>query len=104
MKAGELFHNVTLARCLPVGMDDTERKTIAERNRQRVLSVCNASGGLGLKMDVLGISTPYGMTDQEWREHYVKVTESLGESIFGDSQIYDKPWEDPSWPRQSSKR
>lgn len=80
---GEQFFKVDIKRCLPIDLTDTsDRRSLAERNRQNILRHFASSGNLLLKREVLGVCEPYGMTYQEWFRLLVE-TECELEPLLG---------------------
>lgn len=70
--SGEHFRDVPIELCLPIDMLDASARTIAERNRDRVLSLFNYWKNRGCTSDylrkILGPIEPYGMSTVEYHE------------------------------------
>jgi len=84
VEAGEEFFDIPIEWCLPIDMNDHSGKTIAERNRQRIVNLLQESRTRGCSVDyckvILGPLAPYGMCDAEWNNLLVECnTDELAE-------------------------
>ena len=74
--AGEEFFDMPNEWCLPIDRGDHSGRTIAERNRTRIVELLHDSKRKGCTVDyckrILGPLAPYGMCDFEWNRLLVE--------------------------------
>jgi hypothetical protein len=76
--AGELFYQVPRKRCCPIVLNTDKPRPVAELNRENILLQWNTQcTNLLMKREALGISPPYGMHVDEWRELLVETEREL---------------------------
>ena len=77
--SGEEFFNMPIEWCLPIDMSDHSGRTIAERNRTRIVKLLRESQERGCTIDycklILGPLTPYGMCESEWSRLLIECNE-----------------------------
>jgi len=75
---GELFYQVPRKRCCPIVLNSELPKSVAELNRENILSHWKTpSKGLIVRREALGNFPPYGMHVDEWRELLVETEREL---------------------------
>lgn len=89
---GELFYKVPRCQALPIDLNQMSPLSIAEMNAERIRRGYDEMGynpkpaaglsAVGIRMLMLGKSTPYGMTTGEWHDLLDRCNDEMHEAFL----------------------